>query len=123
VYKSKSDKYVIIWNGSTLVSDYHILNANTPDGDFKQFIPRETKHEYSIDHFEDKFYVTTNWDAENFRLMETPENATGKENWKEVIAHREDTLLSYIVVFKDYLVISERGNALTRLKVIKQKNC
>lgn len=121
VYKSKSDKYVIIWNSSTLVSDYHILDANKPDGKFKQFSPRETKHEYSIDHFEDKFYIVTNWEAENFRLMETSETATEKENWTEVIAHREDVLLNYMVVFKDYLVISERGNALTQLKVIDQK--
>jgi len=121
VYKSKSNKYVIIWNSSTLVSDYHILNADTPDAKFKQFSPRETKHEYSIDHFEDKFYIVTNWEAENFRLMETPENATDKENWTEVIPHREEVLLSYIVVFKDHLVIGERGNALTQLKVINQK--
>lgn len=121
VYKSKSDKYIIIWNSSTLVSDYHILNANTPDEKFQQFIPRGTKHEYQIDHFEDKFYIVTNWEAENFRLMETPETETAKENWTEVIPHREDVLINYIVVFKNYLAISERGNALTQLKVINQK--
>lgn len=121
VYKSKSDKYVIIYNSSTLVSDYHILNADDPSGKFKQFTPRGTKHEYSIDHFEDKFYMVTNWEAQNFRLMETPESATSMENWKEVIPNREDVLLSNIEVFKDYLVISERANALTHLKVIDQK--
>lgn len=121
VYKSKSDEYLIIYNSSTLVSDYHILRADNPKGAFQQFSPRESKHEYSIDHFEDKFYIVTNWEAENFRLMETPVTATSKENWKEVIAHRDDVLLNDIEVFQDYLVISERSNALTHLKIIDQK--
>lgn len=121
VYKSKSDEYLIIYNSSTLVSDYHILKADNPKGAFKQFSPRENRHEYSIDHFEDKFYVVTNWEAENFRLMETPVSATSKENWKEVIGHREDVLLNDIEVFRDFLVVSERSNALTHLKIINQK--
>lgn len=121
VYKSKSSKYLIIYNSSTLVSDYHILNADDPTGDFRQFTPREDRHEYSIDHFEDKFYIVTNWDAENFRLMETPLSTTNKENWKEVIPHRQDVLLDDIDVFSNYLVISERSNALTHLKVIDQR--
>ncbi len=121
VYKSKSDDYVIIWNSSTLVSDYHILDANNPRGDFQQFIPRDEKaHEYSIAHFEDKFYIVTNWDATNFRLMETPANATGKENWKEVIAHREDVLLEGIELFNNYMVVDERKNGLSNLRIINQ---
>ena len=123
VYKSKSDDYIIIWNSSTLVSDYHILDANNPNGDFKQFIPRDEKaHEYSIAHFEDKFYIVTNWDATNFQLMETPVNATGKENWKEVIAHREDVLLEGIELFNDYMVVDERKNGLSNLRIINQSN-
>ncbi len=122
VYKSKSEDYVIIWNNSTLVSDYHILDANRPEGRFRQFSPREKKHEYSIEHFEDKFYIVTNWDATNFRLMETPANATSKNNWKEVLAHREDVLLSDIEVFSDHLVVSERSNALTHLRIINQNS-
>ena len=121
VYKSKSDDYIIIWNSSTLISDYHVLDANNPKGSFKQFIPRDEKaHEYSIAHFEDKFYIVTNWDATNFRLMETPVNATGKENWKEVIAHREDVLLEGIELFNDYMVVDERKNGLSNLRIINQ---
>ncbi len=121
VYKSKSDKYIIIYNNSTLISDYQILKADNPDGEFKQFTPRAGAHEYSIEHYEDKFYVLTNYDAVNFRLMETPVNATSIENWKEVIPHREDVLITDIEAFKKYLVISERSNALTHLRIINQE--
>ncbi|SMO52328.1 oligopeptidase B [Saccharicrinis carchari] len=120
-YKSKSDKYIIIYAQSTLNSAYHILNANEPSGTFKPFTPRSAAHEYSINHFEDKFYIVTNHKAQNFRLMETPENATAMENWKEVIPHREDVLLEGIDVFKNYLVVSERKNALNHLRIIHQK--
>ncbi|MBD3617247.1 MAG: S9 family peptidase [Gracilimonas sp.] len=120
VNKSKSDQYIIISEQSTLANDYHILNADNPNGEFRQFTPREEVHEYSIDHFEDKFYIVTNWEAPNFRLMETSENATQKSNWTEIIPHREDVLISGIEVFRDYLVVSERSNALTNIKVINQ---
>jgi len=120
VYKSKSGKYVIIWNSSTTISDYHILDADQPNSKFKQFIPREANHEYSIEHFEDKFYVRTNLDAINFKLMEVGAKNTSKENWEEVIPHRENVLLNSIEVFKNHLVIQERSDALTHLKIINQ---
>jgi oligopeptidase B len=83
IYKTKSDKYLIIYANSTLTDHYQYLDANTPDGKFREFSPREKGMEYSIDHYNDKFYVVTNLDAQNFRLMETPVNKTSKENWKE----------------------------------------
>ncbi|WP_221420217.1 S9 family peptidase [Fulvivirga sp. M361] len=122
IYKTKSDEFLVIWSGSTLTNDYRILNANTPDEEFKPFSPRERGLEYSIEHFEDKFYVVTNWEAQNFRLMETPDNETDKSNWKEVIAHRPDVYMEGIEVFKKYMVIEEREKGLTQLRIIDQKS-
>jgi len=120
VYKSKSDDYVIIYNSSTLVSDYHTLSADDPDGQFDQFIPRGTKHEYSIEHYNDKWYIVTNWDAVNFRLMETSVDNTDRKAWQEVVAHRPNVLLQGIDVFDNYLVLSERSNALTHIRIKDQ---
>ena len=122
VYRSKSDKYMIIYNGHTLVNEYHILEANNPEGEFRSFSPREEVHEYSIEHYKDKFYIVTNWDATNFRLMQTPDSATAKENWTEVIAHREDVLLSDIEVFTNHMIISERKDGLLQLRIIDQRS-
>jgi oligopeptidase B len=70
VTKSKSKQFIVIYNSSTLVTDFHILDANDPMGEFKQFIPRDSQaHEYSISHFKDQFYILTNRDAKNFKLM------------------------------------------------------
>ena len=121
VYKSKSDKFIIIGSYATLSSEFRYVSADRPDEDFKIFQPRERDLEYSIAHFEDKFYILTNQDAKNFRLMETPEGKTTKENWKEVIPHRPDILLEDMDIFKDYLVLSERINGIRKLRIMPWK--
>ena len=122
VYRSKSGKFIIIYHQSTLVSDYQILNADSPDGSFKKFTKRGTEHEYSIDHYNDKFYIITNWKAKNNRLMETPDKRTSMSNWKEVISHRDDVHLLGMEIFKNHLVLNERKNGLRALRVIHQKS-
>ena len=119
VYKTKSKKYMVIGSNQTLSNEYRVLSADAPAGDFKVIQPRERNLEYSIDHFGDRFYITTNLDAKNFRLMSCPETATTKENWQEVIAHRTDVLLEGIEIFKDYLVVEERKNGLVQIRVIR----
>ena len=120
VYRSKSGKFIIIWNNSTLVSDYHILSTDNPDGDFVNFTPRGTQHEYTIIHQGNKFFITTNWYAKNNRLMEVQDNDTEMSNWKEVIPHREDAQILEIDSFKDYIVINERIDGLSQLRVFNQ---
>lgn len=120
VYRSKSDQYIMIASYQTLSSEYRILNADDPEGEFRIFSPRQHDHEYSIEHFGDKFYIVTNWEAQNFRLMETPVGKTKQENWKEVIAHRPDVMLSGVEVFTNYLVVSQRKSGLRQLRIINQ---
>jgi oligopeptidase B len=122
VYKSKSDKYIILASSSTLSDEYRYLDADKPKDDFKIIQPRERNLEYSVDHFGDKFYIVTNLEAKNFRLMEAPVSAPGKENWKELIPHREDVYLNNIEIFNDYLVVEERKDGLNHLRVIRWDN-
>jgi oligopeptidase B len=118
VYKTKSEEWLIIGSYSTLTSEFQILNANKPEGDFKIFQPRTRGLEYSISHYGDDFYVVTNLDnATNFKLMKTPETKTKLENWTEVIPHRKDVFLEDIEIFKDYLVVSERANGLNKINI------
>lgn len=119
IAKSKSKKYLAIESGSTLTTEYRILNADNPDGKFEIFQKRIRGVEYSINHYKDSFYIMTNADdAENFKLMKTPETATSKENWKEVLAHREDVLLEDIEIFANYLVVEERSNGLNKIRIM-----
>jgi oligopeptidase B len=119
IYKEKSKKYIVIGSQSTMTSEFQFLNADTPDGEFTVFQKRTRGLEYSISHFGDSFYVLTNKDkAINFKLMKTPETATSKESWVDIIAHREDVLLEDIEIFRDYLVVEERTNGLTKLRIM-----
>ncbi len=119
IYKEKSKKYLVIGSNSTLTTEYQILEANNPDGQFRVFQKRTRGLEYNISHFGDSFYVVTNKDkATNFKVMKTPENATAKENWKDLIPHRKETLVEGIEIFKDYLVVEERNNGLNKIRIM-----
>ncbi|WP_298141317.1 S9 family peptidase [Flavobacterium sp.] len=119
IYKSKSKKYLIISSESTLTSEFQILLSETPDEEFKIFQKRTRELEYSISHYEDSFYILTNKDdATNFKVMKTPEDKTSKENWVDLIPHREEVLLEGIDIFKDYLVVSERFDGLNKIRIM-----
>ncbi|MCM0666527.1 S9 family peptidase [Flavobacterium tyrosinilyticum] len=119
ISKEKSRKYIVIGSGSTLTTEYRILNSSNPDGEFTVFQPRVRGLEYSISHYEDSFYILTNKDkATNFKLMKTPEGKTGKKNWVDLIPHREDVLLEDIEIFKNYLVVEERSNGLNHIRIM-----
>ena len=117
VWKTKSDRYLMIGSFQTLSSEMRFLEADDPTGDFRVLLEREPDHEYSVDHYGDDFYIKTNWQAKNFRLVKTPVDATAKSNWRDVIPHRDDVLLTSFELFRDHLVISERREGLIRMRV------
>lgn len=120
VYKTKSQKYIVIGSFSTLSTEYRILAADNPNGAFKMFQLRERNLEYNIAHYNGDFYIHTNKDkATNFKIMKTPENNTSKEHWKDVIPHRADVLVEDISIFKNYLVLEERTNGLTKIRIVR----
>ena len=116
--KTKSQKYLLISSNQTLSNEVRFLDADEPAGAFRVLEPRRHNHEYFVDHFVDHFYIATNHQAKNFRLMKTPVMRTGIENWEEVIAHRDDTLLEDFEIFSDHLVVEERREGLTQLWVM-----
>ncbi len=118
VYKTKSRKYIVIGSSSTLTSEYRFLRADDPMGEFTIFQTRIRGLEYGIAHYEDYFYILTNADmATNFKIMKVSEENTSKENWQELIPHREDVLVEDIEIFKEYYVISERSNGLNKINI------
>ncbi|MCB0762015.1 MAG: S9 family peptidase [Flavobacteriales bacterium] len=119
VYKTKSRKYIMIGSWQTLSSEYRFLDADNPNGEWTVVQPRERDLEYRVSHYGDDFYITTNLNARNFRLMKTPVATPGKSHWTEMIAHREDVLLEGIEIFKDFLIIEERKDGLSQIRIQK----
>jgi oligopeptidase B len=117
VSKTKSNEFILIGSYSTVSTEFLYLNANLPKGEFQLIEPRRRDHEYNVDHFGDAFFIVTNWEAQNFRLMQTSVKNTTQANWQEVIAHREDVLLESIEIFKDFYALSERVQGITQLRI------
>ncbi len=122
VNKSKSGEYIFICSAATLSSEWRYLHADKPDTAFQVFQSRQPDLIYNLDHQEKRFLVHTNFNALNFRLMETDLDKTGIQNWRELIPHRNDVLIEDIEVYRDFLVITERENGLILLKVINLMN-
>ena len=122
VSKSRSDKYILIRSEATLSSEYRYLDADKPEGEFTVLQPRTREVLYTPVHWNDRFYVLTNWNAKNFRLMEVQPGNTGSANWKEVIPNRTDVLIEDVDAFRDHLVLTERKEGLLQLRVRNMKD-
>ncbi|MBP7172829.1 MAG: S9 family peptidase [Cloacibacterium sp.] len=122
VYKTKSLQYIFIASSSTISDEHRYIPADDVLAEWKIIQPREEDLEYAVEHFEDDFYIMTNeGEATNFKLMKTSVHKTEKENWIEIIPHREDVLLEGFEIFKDYLVVEERINGLLNINIIHNK--
>jgi len=118
VERSRSRGYLFLTSGSHTTSEVRYLPADRPGDAWRVLLPREAGHEYYVDHHGDKFYIRTNEKgARNFKLVAAPVSAPGRENWKEVIPHRPGVMLGGVEFFKDFYVVSERGNATPVLRV------
>lgn len=122
VGRSKSKKYIFLVLGSSLSNEFRYLEAANPAGAFKTFLPREPDHLYDVEHMGDNFYVRTNWQAPNYRLMVTPVGNTAKTAWKDVIPARKDAFVDNFELFRDYLVVNERKEGLRQLRIIRWKD-
>ncbi|KPZ65333.1 Protease 2 [Pseudoalteromonas sp. P1-16-1b] len=119
--KSRDESLIIIDLASTETNDMWILDANQPHGEFTALMPREEGHEFDIDKLGDTFYIVTNWQAKNFRLMTATSNTIADKNqWQTHTPHRETVLLEGVELFNDFLVLSEREQGQARFVVVNQ---
>lgn len=118
VSKALSERFLYITTYGADQSEEYFLDANKPHETPTLFLARELKHEYEVTDGEERFYIVTNDNAPNFKLMETPIDQTSKDHWQVVLAHREDVLLETVTVFKKHIVIEETDNGLAKIATI-----
>lgn len=118
VYRSKSGKYIMLVSESTLTTEYQFINADTPTAKPVPIQKRIRGLEYHPVDVGNVFYIRTNDNARNFKLVAVPISAPGRKNWKDIVPHREDVLLENTEFFKDRYVLQERSNALPRLRIV-----
>jgi oligopeptidase B len=115
--QSRSKTYIWAFMHSTTTDEWKYLPNDASTYEFKTFQPRIQGIEYQVEHASDHFFITTNEDALNFKLMRTPLEVTTKENWQEVIPHRADTLITGMDAFEDFLVLYERNGGFQQMRI------
>ncbi|HEX8658830.1 MAG TPA: S9 family peptidase [Hymenobacter sp.] len=121
ISRSKSNKYIGIELQSSLSSEYRYLEASTPTEQPRTFLRREKGHLYQVEHSGDKFYVRTNWEAPNYRLMMTPVSNTAKAAWQDALTRHPEIFLDNFEIFRNHCVLNERKGGLRQLRVISWK--
>lgn len=120
--KSRDESLIIIDLASTQTNDTWVLDANQPLGEFTQLIAREDDHEFDIDKLGNTYYIVSNWQAKNFKLMTaTAQTIHDKTQWQTHTEHRENVLLEGVEVFNDYLVLTEREQGQIRFVVVNKE--
>jgi oligopeptidase B len=130
VGRTKDDRYVLCGLDSKVTSEVRVLDADDPEGTFRVIEPRRHGIEYSVDHDlgdsgtgrPSRFLIVTNDGAEDFRLMEAPDDAPGREHWSEVLPARDGVRLDAVDPFAEYLAIYERQDGGTRMRVVEHAN-
>ncbi len=112
IFRSRSGAFLLLAKASHTTTEFHVLEAGSPDAPFRMIAPRRQDHEYEVDHQGDRFLIRTNDRGRNFRLVEAPVASPGEENWREVVPHREEVMLEAVLAFERDVVLCERSGGL-----------
>jgi oligopeptidase B len=121
VGRSRDKKMIFIASYAKTMREFRYLSADNPLGDFKVLAPRKEGHEYSADFYNGEFYIATNKNAENFKVVRASLKKPDEKNWKDFIPHNPAIKIENISFFKDYAVVSELENGLEYLKIMDMK--
>ncbi len=117
LWRSESRAYLFLTSSSFTSSEVRYVPADRPAEPFRLLLPREPDHEYYLSHHGDRFYIRTNDRGRNFRLVSAPVADPGKQNWEEVLPHRPEVMLSWVIFFQDHWVALEREDGLQQFRV------
>lgn len=120
--KSLDETSIALYAESTITSEVLMLDANAALGEFKAVLPREEGHEYSVSKLGDSYYILTNWQASNFRLMKVAvDKAADKQAWQDVIGHDPQSRIEDVLLLTQYMVVQTRERGISRIHVYPLK--
>ena len=119
--RSRDKKMFVIGSYAKTSREMWYLPSDNPTGEFKVISKRRDGHEYSADFNNGEFYIVTNKDAENFKVVRAPLSDPGEKNWTDYIAYNPAVKIEDINFFKDYAVVSELENGLEYIRVMDLK--
>ncbi|WP_440056089.1 S9 family peptidase [Pseudoalteromonas sp. T1lg65] len=117
--KSKDGSLIYIHHSSYVSRGVSVLDANDTSATPERLLPRTQGLEYSVEKLEDWFYIWTNKDAVNFKLMRAKVNDIADVNkWQTVVPHNPDVKLDDFELFAEHLVYETREQGLPHLTVL-----
>jgi oligopeptidase B len=119
--RSLDKKMIFLGSYAKTSREFRYLPAGNPTGELKIILPRQDEHEYDVDHYRGLFYITTNKNAKNFRVVTAPIDDSSEKNWKPFIAHDPKVKIDGLTTFVNHLVVSEKEGGLNYLRVIDTK--
>ena len=118
VSRTKDKRYLKVGSYSTDTYEWRYLDAGDPTGEFRVLLPRDKGHRYSLTHRDGVFFLRTDRDALNFRVVQVGAHDPTEENWQDVVPHRDDVLVVGFEVFREFAVVRERELGLERFRVL-----
>jgi oligopeptidase B len=118
VRRSRSRAFLFLASDSLTASEVHFLPAAEPTAPLALIVPREAEHEYDVDHHGERFYIRTNSGGRNFRLVSAPVTAPGRQNWREILPHRNDVMIAGLDLFASHAVVYEREDAAPQVRIL-----
>jgi oligopeptidase B len=118
VWRTRSRRFLVLSVGSHTASEARILEAASPEGDWRLIAPRRPDHEYDVDHHDERFFIRTNDQGRNFRIVTCPVASTGEESWTELLPHLGEVVVEGIELFENHAVLFERHDGLPRFRVL-----
>jgi oligopeptidase B len=118
INRTRSRRYLLLDIASHSTTEVRFVDADCPEADFQVVQPREFGIEYSVEHHDERFFITTNDEAPNFRLVQAPVAAPSKANWSPVLPYRPDIKLDETDAFRSHLVVYERQAGLRQIRVM-----
>jgi oligopeptidase B len=110
--------FLLVGAGDHETGEYRLLELGAPEKGLTIVSPRETNHDYHVEHHEGRLIIVTNdGGAEDYKIVETPLDRPGRENWRDLVPHKPGRLILDITCFKDYLVRLEREDGLPRIVI------
>jgi oligopeptidase B len=117
VSRTRSREYLLLELSSHSTSEVRFCSADRPRDPFEVVVPRRAGIEYHVSHHGDRFFITTNDGAPNFRLVSAP--VADPSSWTPVLPYRSAVKVDESDAFRDHLVVWEREAGLRQIRVIE----
>lgn len=117
--KTRSRRFVMLEVGSHTTTEVRYLDLEHPETEFRLFAPRRQGVELTVDHHGEHFYILTNEEARNFRLVRSPIATPQPEHWQELVPHREDVKLDSLELSRDHMALYLRQGGQRNIRILE----